>query len=90
MGQWVGLSQAAIAKRISTRAVVFNVEELDVIADRFGVTVQSLFDPPRSARPFPGGLVTAGADRPVTHKNHTPGIVTGWNVAGRGEFGLAT
>ena len=70
VGRWLGLSQAAIAKRISTRSVVFNVDELGIIADRFGVPVQSLFDPPR-AHPF------RGIDRSdVTHEYVRPRCVT--------------
>jgi len=34
------------------RTVVFNVDELEVIAERFGVPVQSLFDPPRVSASF--------------------------------------
>ena len=54
VGEWLGLSQAAVAKRISSRTVVFNVDELEAIADHFGVPIQSLFNPPR----------TQGAPRP--------------------------
>ena len=54
VGRWLGLSQAAIAKRVSTRQVVFNVDELEQIAGHFGVPVQSLFDPPRVTVPFRG------------------------------------
>ena len=35
VGEWLGLSQAAVAKRISTRAVVFNVDELEAIAEQY-------------------------------------------------------
>jgi transcriptional regulator with XRE-family HTH domain len=63
VGRWLGLSQAAIAKRVSTRSVVFNVDELEAIANNFGVPVQSLFDPPRVAVASPfrsGGVKEAG------------------------------
>jgi len=55
VGEWLGLSQAAVAKRISTRAVVFNVDELEAIAEHFfGVPVASLFEQPRATTPFQG------------------------------------
>ena len=40
--------------------MVIGVDELEVIAERFGVSVQSLFDPPRTPVPFPGRIEEAG------------------------------
>lgn len=54
LGRWLGISQASVAKRLSSRTVVLGVDELEIVAKRFGVPIQSLFDPPRTPVPFQG------------------------------------
>lgn len=59
----LGMTQGAVSKKVNGDRP-FTLDELELVADYFGVPVQSLFDPPR-VLPFPRGLTDTGTDTPT-------------------------